>query len=162
MLASLLFFLTMAPQPESAKDPAQESEAAQAPAEEGVASEAEVSVYTYNPFGKRDPFKSYISEKVANAVDLSNPLLAWDLSRFTLTGVIWGIANPKAIVRDGNGRGHVISRGTRIGRNKGQVIRILKAEVVVQEEFRDPLGKLIVSEFALKLARDDQKNEERK
>lgn len=162
MLASLLFVLTMAPQPESVKEPAQEADALQAPAEDGVSPEAEVSVYTYNPFGKRDPFKSYLSEKVGNAIDSSNPLLAWDLSRFTLTGVIWGIANPKAIVRDGGGRGHVISRGTRIGRNKGQVIRILKAEVVVQEEFRDPLGKLIVSEFALKLAQDGQKNEERK
>ncbi len=152
----------MAPQQESPRDPALESEAAPSAAGESASAEAEVSVYTYNPFGKRDPFKSYISEKAVTAVDSSNPLLAWDLSRFTLTGVIWGIANPKAIVRDGGGRGHVISRGTRIGRNKGQVIRILKAEVVVQEEFRDPLGKLIVSEFALKLARDDQKNEERK
>jgi len=119
-------------------------------------------VYTYNPFGKRDPFKSYLSERAQVAVDSSNPLLAWDLSRFSLTGVIWGVANPKAIVKDGNGRGHIISRGARIGRNRGQVVRILKSEVVVQEEFRDPLGKLILSEFTLKLSGDAEKDNVKK
>lgn len=109
------------------------------------------NVYTYNPFGKRDPFKSFLSEKLADSEISKDPLLNFDLSKFALTGVLWGIANPKAIVRDGGGRGHIISRGTRMGRNRGQVIRILKDSVVVAEEFRDPLGKLMVSEYTLKL-----------
>ena len=155
MIASLMILLTYAPQPESAT-PAPSVESNEQP----VSAEADVSVYTYNPFGKRDPFKSFISERVSTNVDNANPLLAWDLSRFSLTGVIWGVANPKAIVKDGSGRGHVISRGTRMGRNKGQVIRILKSEVVIQEEFRDQLGKLVVSEFVLKLG--DQRTEARK
>lgn len=111
----------------------------------------EAALYTYNPFGKRDPFRSFLSEKKAEMAASADPLLNWDLTRFSLTGVLWGVANPKAIVKDGDGRGHIISRGTRMGRNRGSVVRILKDEIVVQEEFRDPLGKLMVSEFSLKL-----------
>jgi Tfp pilus assembly protein PilP len=70
--------------------------------------------------------------------------------------VVWGISIPKAIVKDGDGRGHIISRGTRIGRNKGQVVRILKDEIVVAEEFRDPLGKLIVSEYSMRLEKEKE------
>jgi len=153
MIASLVILLSLA---------AQKGSAESAPESSSSELAVETSVYTYNPFGKRDPFKSYLSERAQVAVDSSNPLLAWDLSRFSLTGVIWGVANPKAIVKDGNGRGHIISRGARIGRNRGQVVRILKSEVVVQEEFRDPLGKLILSEFTLKLSGDAEKDNVKK
>lgn len=119
---------------------------------------AEINLsYTYNPFGKRDPFRSFISEKGSTLKDSKDPLLNFDLNKFTLTGVVWGITNPKAIVVDGDGRGHIISRGTRIGRNRGQVIRILKEEVIIAEEYRDPLGKLMVSESTLKLNKEDRK-----
>ena len=107
--------------------------------------------YTYNPFGKRDPFRSFLYEKGSISAESKDPLLNYDLSKFSLTGILWGISNPKAIVTDGDGHGHIISRGTRIGRNKGQVIRILKDELIVSEEYRDPLGKLMVSEYSMKL-----------
>lgn len=116
---------------------------------------ADASAYTYNPFGKRDPFRSYLSDKAQKNRESKDPLLNYDLSKFTLSGILWGISNPKAIVVDGDGHGHVISRGTRIGRNKGQVIRIIKDEVVVSEEYRDPLGKLLVSEHTLKMNRKE-------
>lgn len=108
-------------------------------------------IYSYNPFGRRDPFRALLLDQKAEGEKSKDPLLNYDLSKFVLTGIVWGLANPKAIVKDGSGQGHVINRGTRIGRNRGQVVRILKDEVVVAEEFRDPLGKLMVSEFSLKL-----------
>jgi type IV pilus assembly protein PilP len=117
---------------------------------------AEPMVYSYNPFGKRDPFRSFLSDRKFERESSKDPLLNYDLSKFTLTGIIWGVANPKAIVKDGGGLGHIISRGTRIGRNKGTVVRILKDEVVVSEEFRDPLGKLLVSEYSMKLELKDK------
>ncbi|PIR23928.1 MAG: hypothetical protein COV44_00515 [Deltaproteobacteria bacterium CG11_big_fil_rev_8_21_14_0_20_45_16] len=113
--------------------------------------------YTYNPFGKRDPFESYIQSAGGNDAPVSpNPLLNFDLSKFRLTGVVWGMANPRAIVLDGNGKGHIITQGTRIGRNRGKVMRILKDQVVVAEEFRDPLGKLIVSEYSMSLNTEEK------
>lgn len=107
--------------------------------------------YTYNPFGKRDPFQSLIFERGQRGPADQNPLLSYELSKFTLTGIIWGISNPKAIVVDGSGQGHVISRGMIMGVNKGKVVRILKNEVIVAEEIRNPLGQLIVNEYSLKL-----------
>ena len=111
-------------------------------------------MYTYNPFGKRDPFRSFLADKFSEKQDSRDPLLNYDLSKFTLTGILWGVANPRAIVRDGDGKGHLLTRGTKIGRNKGHVTRIMKDEIVIAEEFRDPLGKLIVSEYRMKLEKD--------
>jgi len=107
--------------------------------------------YTYNPFGKRDPFETFISSGGSGVKVSENPLLNYDLSKFRLTGVVWGMANPRGIVQDGGGLGHIVRRGTRIGRNRGKIMRILKDRIVVAEEFRDPLGKLIVSEYSMKL-----------
>jgi len=142
ILMSLTFFWSLVAQ----KGPTAETVATNA-----LSAPDAASLYTYNPFGKRDPFRSFLAEKREEMAASNDPLLNWDLSRFSLTGVLWGIANPKGIVKDGDGRGHIVSRGTRMGRNRGSVVKILKDEIIVQEEFRDPLGKLMVSEFSLKL-----------
>ncbi|MBN8554238.1 MAG: pilus assembly protein PilP [Deltaproteobacteria bacterium] len=154
-LPSLLHFaLVSADAPKNA-----EAAPAQPPA--GVSEVAPMAIdplqYTYNPFGKRDPFRSFLLDRVMDKSSSADPLLNYDLSKFTLTGILWGVSNPKAIVKDGDGRGHIISRGTRIGRNKGQVVRILKEELVVAEEYRDPLGKLMVSEYSMKLEKEGTK-----
>ena len=124
----------------------------------GLDQNLDAGIYTYNPFGKRDPFRSFFLDRRLEAEGSKDPLLNWDLAKFTLTGIVWGMANPKAIVKDGSNQGHIISRGTRIGRNRGTVIRILKDEVVIQEEFRDPLGKLMVSEYSMKLEKNEKRN----
>ncbi len=113
--------------------------------------------YTYNPFGKRNPFRSFLLDRTPETVQSTNPLLAYELSKFKLTGILWGVANPRAIVKDGANRGHIILRGTKIGINRGNVVRIMKDEVIVAEEFRDPLGKLIVIEHSMKLVNDQGK-----
>jgi len=136
-------------------------QAEQKPAD-SVAQQEEVQTidpfsYTYNPFGKRDPFESYLKQKSQeDQPKSSDPLLNYDLSKFKLTGVVYGMANPRAIVLDGDGRGHIIRIGTRIGRNRGRVMRILKDRVVVTEQFRDPLGKLIVTEYSMKISNDEK------
>jgi type IV pilus assembly protein PilP len=110
--------------------------------------------YTYSPFGKRDPFETFVRAGDSERPASPNPLLNYDLDKFMLTGIVWGMANPRAIVRDGGGQGHIIGRGTRIGRNRGRVVRVLRDRVVVAEEFRDPLGKLVVSEYSMILETD--------
>ncbi len=111
----------------------------------------ETIIYTYNPFGKRDPFRSFLDEKGLLNTESGDPLLNFELSKFILTAIVWGIPNPMAVVVDGDSRGHIITRGTRMGKNRGQVTRILKDRLIVAEEYRDPLGKLMVSEFVMKL-----------
>lgn len=113
--------------------------------------EVDAFQFTYVPVGKRDPFEPFVIRgKVEGTSD--NPLFNFDLNQFQLTGVVWGMANPRAIIRDPDGRGHIIRRGTRMGRQRGRVMRILRDRIVIAESYRDNLGKLMVKEVSLELS----------
>lgn len=111
--------------------------------------------YTYNPFGKRDPFQAFIETDGNDKTAPKNPLLGYPLANFKLTGILWGLAAPKAIVEVA-GKGFIISRGARIGVNRGRVVSILKDQILVAEEYRDSLGKLVVKEYKMKLEDKDK------
>lgn len=107
--------------------------------------------YTYNPIQKRDPFKPYEGEVTYFEEGERTPLERFALSQLQLTAVVWGIAEPLALVRAPDGQDYIVKREMKIGRNSGRVSRITKKELVVAEEYRDPLGKLIVKETPLLL-----------
>ncbi len=100
---------------------------------------APTSVYSYNPVGKRDPFRSPVDEiKTDNtqsgvAQACNEPLCQWDIDQLKLVAVVTGDANPLAMVEDPVGRGHIVRRNTRMGRQGGKVTQILRDEVVVPE-----------------------------
>ncbi len=95
--------------------------------------------YTYDPTGRRDPFKPYRTYRPppvagpAKVIDLSDPLQRWDLSRFNVVAILWEVRHPKAMVKDPDGKIYMIGKRTKIGRNSGQVIAIREGEVVVVE-----------------------------
>jgi type IV pilus assembly protein PilP len=108
------------------------------PAETGVA--GPTYVYSYNPVGRRDPFRSPIQDMVrentpANpqVTECSEPLCQWDIDQLKLVAVVTGDANPMAMVEDPMGRGHIVRRNTRMGRQGGKVTQILREEVIVTE-----------------------------
>jgi|GEM_PF-3391300 len=106
--------------------------------------------YTYSPIQKRDPFKPYdgeVSTEIGGP-ELT-PLERYDVSQLILTAVIWGISEPRALVRAPDGQDYIVKKDMRIGRNSGKISRIAKKELVVAEEYRDPLGKLVVKESTL-------------
>lgn len=111
--------------------------------------------FTYIPVGKRDPFEAFEVKSSVQAKS-ENPLLNYSISDFSLSGVVYGMANPRAIVKDPVGLGHIIRRGTRIGKQRGRVMRILRDQVVVAERYRDNLGKLMVREVSLKLTTENE------
>jgi len=100
--------------------------------------------YTYDPSGRRDPFKPYRSIRPppslsqglgqTRVVDESDPLQRWDLERFAVVAILWEVRQPKALVQDPDGKTYMIGKRTRIGRNNGQVVAIREGEVVVVEE----------------------------
>jgi type IV pilus assembly protein PilP len=112
--------------------------------------------FTYNPFGKRDPFRGFLESETQNQVAPSDPLQGYPLANFKLTGILWGLAAPKAIVEVA-GKGFIIGRGSRIGLNRGRVVSILRDQILVAEEHRDSLGKLVVKEFQMKLESKDKR-----
>ena len=118
-------------------------------------------VYTYNPVGKRDPFRSPVDEigpVVQSPVASCNePLCAFDLDQLKLVAVVTGDANPLAMVEDPVGRGHIVRRNTRVGRQGGKVTQILRDSVTVTEVFSGN-GEIIKNPVTLQLKPDDKQD----
>lgn len=107
-------------------------------------------VYIYDPKGKIDPFRSVfvvqkqgrpgtrikIDAREERKIPLT-PLQKVDLSQLKVVGIIISPAGNKALVEDPEGKGYVITKGTYIGSNFGQVTKILKDRVVVEEQVED-------------------------
>jgi type IV pilus assembly protein PilP len=116
-------------------------------------------VYNYNPVGKRDPFRSPLEELDRNpvvnlVVACSEPLCQWDIDQLKLVAVVTGDANPLAMVEDPLGRGHIVRRGTRMGRQGGKVTQILRDEIIVTEVITTP-ERVITNPVSLRLRADD-------
>lgn len=131
------------PPPAAPKPPAAKATAV-AP-RDAPAPEAAPYVYSYNPLAKRDPFRSLVEEvrsPLAESSACSEPLCQWDLGQLTLVAVVTGDANPLAMVEDPAGRGHLIRRSTRMGKQGGKVTQILRDTVTVTEFWTGPDGKV--------------------
>ncbi len=114
-------------------------------------------VYSYNPLAKRDPFRSLVEEVRApngeNTV-CREPLCQWDLDQLTLVGLVTGEANPLAMVEDPQGRGYLLRRSTRMGKQGGKVTQILRDSVTVTEYWTGPDGKINPNPVNLRLKPD--------
>ena len=101
-------------------------------------------VYSYNPLGKRDPFRA--PEELRRAAGAEGApcqelLCQFDLDQLALKAVVTGDANPFAMLEDPQGRGHIVRRNSRVGRQGGKVTQILRDSITVTEYFTQPDGK---------------------
>lgn len=112
--------------------------------------------YVYNPIGKRDPFRSFLSFG-SRAEDTAprTPLQKYEIDQYRLVGIVWGINRARALVEDPEGVGHVMEMGTYVGRNWGKVTQISDNEVVVTEEYKTIDGELVVNPIKMQLVTDD-------
>ena len=108
-------------------------------------------VYTYNPIGKRDPFRSFISGPREDDIRSPTPLQRWDIDQFLLVGIVWGVDQPKAMVQDPENQSHVLEIGTYIGRNWGKVTQVTSDSVVITEEYQTIEGELVTEQVSLSL-----------
>jgi type IV pilus assembly protein PilP len=109
-----------------------------------------VDDWFYNPAGKRDPFSSFLarSTRPEDNPD-APPLQRWDTDRFVVTGIIWNVETPRALLVDPEGTGHVVRHGTYVGRNWGKVTSISEGGVIVTEEYRMIDGELVVNPVSI-------------
>jgi type IV pilus assembly protein PilP len=93
--------------------------------------------YVYSSIGKRDPFRSFLSEIAAESSGLATrcatPLGRYDLEELKLVAVVTGLADPVAMVEAPNGVGYALHRGVCIGKNGGLIVAIRSGELVVSE-----------------------------
>ncbi len=118
--------------------------------------------YTYNPVGKRDPFRSPIDErkgdKPADGVNevCPEPLCQFDLEQLSLVAVVSGDANPVAMLEDSKKVGHIIRRNTKVGKQGGKVSQILRDCIEVTEFFLAPDGKKVPNRVSICVKRDEK------
>lgn len=110
----------------------------------------EADAWFYNPAGKRDPFSSFLA-RATRPEDNPDapPLQRWDTDRFVVTGIIWNVDAPRALLVDPEGTGHVVRHGTYVGRNWGKVTAISEDGVIVTEEYRMIDGELVVNPVSI-------------
>jgi len=110
----------------------------------------EKEAWFYNPAGKRDPFSSFLSRPTRPEDNPdAPPLQRWDTDRFVVTGIIWNVDAPRALLVDPEGTGHVVRHGTYVGRNWGKVTAISEDGVIVTEEYRMIDGELVVNPVSI-------------
>lgn len=108
-------------------------------------------VYEYNPVGKRDPFRSFLTQREEEAEAARTPLQRFELEQFKFVGIVWGLEDPVAMVEDPEANSHVIEVGTYIGKNWGKVTRITSDAVEVTEEYTRLGGELVTERRELRL-----------
>ena len=116
------------------------------------------AAYHYDPTNKIDPFKSYVRREVTLDSDESSPLERFDLSQLTVMGIIWGVDEPRALIKDPTGKGYIVKAGTPIGKNKGRILRIEDNKVVVKETYLDHLDRATTKEVELELYANGRKD----
>jgi len=111
--------------------------------------------YSYNPIGKRDPFRSFIAGRQDEEIRSPTPLQRFDIEQLTLVGIVWGIDHPRALIQDPDKISHVVERGTYIGRNWGKVAEITSREIVITEEYQTIEGELVTEQVKMNLPIED-------
>jgi type IV pilus assembly protein PilP len=109
--------------------------------------------FSYDPTGKRDPFRSFEWERPdrQGSDELRGPLEKFDLGQLDLVAVVWRTDNAKALVKDPAGQSYIVGPGTRIGKNEGRVMRIGDNEMVVKETYVDHLGNKSTKDIELRI-----------
>ncbi len=122
--------------------------------EEEEEEEDTTSRYSYNSIGKRDPFRSFIQKEVVVVGEGGplGPLQLHEIDAYRLRGIVWNVQAPRALVEAPDGIGHVVELGTLIGKNWGKVTQIKPEEIIITEEYRDPIeNELIINEITMRL-----------
>jgi type IV pilus assembly protein PilP len=130
-----------------------------APATAGSAGfAADAKDFTYEPEGRRDPFRSYEWEHMQRELvssQQSGPLEQYDLAQLELVGVVWDVGRARALVQDPSGMSYVVAAGARMGKNEGLVMRIDDNLVVVRERYVDLYGNESTKDIEMRIRASD-------
>ena len=149
---------TWVPRPRKKRHKAKKS-SGEASSQDGKA-KAAAHKFVYNPVGKRDPFRSYLSVMKEEGAPKQERKLEktekFELDQYKLVALISGTSQPRAMVEDPNRDGHIIRIGSRLGKNGGRITRISNNSIVVVEEFRAPTGERIRVPITVKLPVEEE------
>jgi len=114
------------------------------------------SGYSYDPTGKRDPFRSFIWDRPDKMqIAEAGPLGQFDLSQLEVVAVVWRTGNARALVEDPSGESYIVGRGAAIGKNRGYVVSIDDNTVIVKETYVDYLGQETTKDVEMRMRRSE-------
>lgn len=111
---------------------------------------------------KKDPFKPFLmpvepsaSKTVAVKVRTMDqlPIQSYEVGKFTVSGIITGLKENKALLIDPAGKGYVVRQGMLIGNGGGYISKITPSSIEVLEQFRDERGHARKRKIVLQLAK---------
>ena len=111
----------------------------------------------YEASGKRDPFRSFLSITQVEEEDENmkkDPKTRYEVKNYLLTGIIWNVEQPRALVEDPTGEGHVVEIGEYLGKNWGKVREITDNTVIIVEDVRTTDGEKHPKPIVLTLRQD--------
>ena len=113
--------------------------------------------YTYDPSGKRDPFRNFMWERPdrLREAELQGPLEQFDVGQLSLVAIVWKTGSARALVEDPVGESYIVAEGSRVGRNEGRVISIDDGVVVVKETYVDYLGQETTKDIEMRMRRNE-------
>jgi type IV pilus assembly protein PilP len=108
--------------------------------------------FVYNPVGRRDPFRSFILDRLhEDETETKGPLEEYDLSQLEVAGLVWKAEKRRALVIDPSGQGYVVEEGDKIGKNNGRVLEIGDSSMLVREEYVDFHGEATTKEIQMRI-----------
>jgi type IV pilus assembly protein PilP len=114
--------------------------------------------WVYDPTNKRDPFLPYDASVKEEGDADKTPLERFALSQLKLTAVLEGFSTPTAIVESAGGKGFTVRKGTKIGRNSGEIIEIRPDRLVILETEIDFSGEKKTRTVELTLRTKDRED----
>jgi type IV pilus assembly protein PilP len=108
--------------------------------------------FAYDPVGRRDPFRSFILDRLhEDQTETKGPLEEYDLSQLEVAGLVWKAQKRRALVIDPSGQGYVVEEGDKIGKNNGRVLEIGDSSMRVREEYVDFHGEATTKEIDMRI-----------
>ena len=107
--------------------------------------------FVYDPVGRRDPFRSFILDRLRDDDAIKGPLEEYDLSQLEVAGMVWRGNKRRALVIDPSGQGYVVEEGDKIGKNDGRVLEIGDSTMRVREEYVDFHGEKTTKEIDMRI-----------
>lgn len=136
------------------------SDKSQKPNVSKLVEESMAAASTYDPKGRFDPFEPLLKDDPEKGVTTSKgrkkripqtPLERVAISQLKLSAIMRTSKGNSAVVEDATGKGYVVRKGTYIGLNSGQVTKISKTSVMIEEEIEDVSGEFRIQNIELKL-----------
>ena len=110
--------------------------------------------YTYEPAGKRDPFRS-LTESRDWEITKKVGLERFDISELKLTGIVVGVLGRFAMIEAPDLLTYFVSVDGSIGMNNGKVVRVDDSSIVVEEAYTDDFGNSAIRQVILALEEAD-------